>query len=139
VAAAAGSPCDWCQATTDGYERLSALGPQRSDAIGRARAPIEAGDDHPRYQYQFYFATERGIVGYEKYRYDFAKLIWKSASPNWNFDDATFARTAAADGASYRKKFTGRYSHRFLERIGHNVPQEAPQAFAQAILDVDGY
>ena len=46
--------------------------------------------------YQFYFATERGQSGYEKYRHDFSKLIWKLASPKWNFDDATFDRTAAS-------------------------------------------
>jgi pimeloyl-ACP methyl ester carboxylesterase len=46
--------------------------------------------------YQFYFATERGRLGYEKYRRDFNKLIWQIASPKWNFDDATFDRSAAA-------------------------------------------
>ena len=46
--------------------------------------------------YQFYFATERGRAGYEKYRRDFAKLIWQLASPKWNFDDATFDRSAAS-------------------------------------------
>ena len=46
--------------------------------------------------YQFYFATERGREGYDKYRHDFAKLIWQIASPKWNFDDATFDRTAAS-------------------------------------------
>ena len=145
--------------------------------------------------YQYYFATERGRVGYDKNRHDFAKLIWKIASPKWNFDDATFDRTAsslnnpdhvsivihnyrwrlslaegdpqyddlerklqeapviavpaitigsdfdgaAADGTSYAKQFSGKYSHRILKGIGHNVPQEAPQEFAAAILDVDGY
>ena len=44
--------------------------------------------------YQFYFATERGRAGYEKYRHDFNKLIWKLASPQWQFDDATFDRSA---------------------------------------------
>ena len=147
--------------------------------------------------YQFYLATERGRAGYDKYRHDFAKLIWQLASPNWNFDDATFERSAAsfdnpdhvsivihnyrwrlalADGepkyagldkrlaagpvvtvptitmegdangaphpepASYAKKFSGKYSHRTITGgIGHNLPQEAPQAFAQAVVDVDGY
>ena len=145
--------------------------------------------------YQYYFATERGRAGYDKYRHDFNKLIWQVASPNWNFDDATFDRTAAAfnnpdhvsivihnyrwrqslaagepqyddlekrlaeapviavptitiasdfdgagaDGTSYAKKFSGRYSHRILKGIGHNVPQEAPQAFAQAVVEVNGY
>jgi pimeloyl-ACP methyl ester carboxylesterase len=147
--------------------------------------------------YQFYFATERGRAGYDKNRHDFNKLIWQIASPKWNFDDATFDRSAAsfenpdhvgivihnyrwrlalaegepqyadldkrlaqgpvitvptitlegdANGAphpepsSYAKKFSGRYSHRLITGgVGHNLPQEAPQAFAQAVIDVDGY
>ena len=145
--------------------------------------------------YQYYFATERGRVGYAENRSDFAKLEWKIASPKWDFDDATFDRTAAsfnnpdhvdivihnyrwrlaladgdpqyddlerklaaapvitvptitiasdfdgaaADGKAYAKQFSGRYSHQVLEGIGHNVPQEAPQAFADAIVEVDGY
>jgi pimeloyl-ACP methyl ester carboxylesterase len=143
--------------------------------------------------YQYYFSTERGVLGYTQNRHDFNKLIWKNASPKWAFDDATFDRTAASfnnpdhvgvvihnyrwrlglaegdpqydsieqelvsgptitvptitiasdfDGAamggeSYRSKFVGPYSHRIFAEIGHNVPQEAPQKFAQAILDVD--
>jgi pimeloyl-ACP methyl ester carboxylesterase len=147
--------------------------------------------------YQFYFATERGRAGYDKYRHDFARLIWQLASPKWKFDDATFDRSAAsfdnpdhvgivihnyrwrlalaegeskyddldkrlaagpvitvptitmegdANGAphlepsAYAKKFSGKYSHRTIKGgIGHNLPQEAPQAFAQAVVDVDGY
>jgi pimeloyl-ACP methyl ester carboxylesterase len=147
--------------------------------------------------YQFYFATERGRAGYEKYRHDFARLIWQIASPKWNFDDATFDRSAASfdnqdhvaivihnyrwrigvadgearyddlerklalapaiavptitmegdangaphlDASAYAKKFTGKYEHRLIRGgIGHNLPQEAPQAFAQAIVDVDKY
>jgi pimeloyl-ACP methyl ester carboxylesterase len=147
--------------------------------------------------YQYYFATERGRAGYEKYTKDFAKLIWQIASPKWKFDNATFERTAAsfdnpdhvsivihnyrwrlslaegepkyddlekrlaafpvitvptitlqgdADGAprpdpsSYAKKFSGKYSHRLIKGgIGHNLPQEAPQAFAAAVVEVDGY
>ncbi|HEX7741593.1 MAG TPA: alpha/beta hydrolase, partial [Sphingobium sp.] len=46
--------------------------------------------------YQYYFATERGRAGYDKYRHDFAKLIWQTASPKWDFDDATFDRSAAS-------------------------------------------
>jgi pimeloyl-ACP methyl ester carboxylesterase len=147
--------------------------------------------------YQFYFATERGRAGYDKNRHDFNKLIWQIASPKWNFDDATFDRSAASfenpdhvgivihnyrwrlalaegepqyadldkrlaqspvitvptitlegdangaphpDPSSYAKKFSGRYAHRLITGgIGHNLPQEAPQAFAQAVIDVDGY
>ena len=145
--------------------------------------------------YQYYFATDRGRAGYEKYRRDFNKLIWKLASPKWAFDDATYERTAPAfdnpdhvaivihnyrwrlalaqgesryddfekqlsqapviavptitlegdaNGAphpspsSYAKRFSGPYSHREVKGgVGHNLPQEAPAAFAKAIEDVD--
>jgi pimeloyl-ACP methyl ester carboxylesterase len=145
--------------------------------------------------YQYYFATDRGREGYDKYRHDFSKLIWQLASPKWNFDEATFNRSAAAfdnpdhvaivihnyrwrlglaegearfddlekrlaaapaitvptitlegdaNGAphpepgTYAKKFSGKYEHRTITGgIGHNLPQEAPEAFAQAVLDVD--
>ncbi|MBI3474162.1 MAG: alpha/beta hydrolase [Acidobacteria bacterium] len=147
--------------------------------------------------YQYYFASERGRAGYEKYRRDFAKLIWGLASPKWNFDDPTFDRSATsfdnadhvaivihnyrwrldlaegeakyddlekrlakgpaikvpsitlegeangaphADASSYAKKFSGRYEHRLITGgIGHNLPQEAPDAFAKAVIDVDGF
>lgn len=146
--------------------------------------------------YQFYFATERGRIGYEKYRYEFAKLIWKIASPKWNFNDATFARTATSfnnpdhvnivihnyrwrlslangepeyndiekklaeapvitvpsitlegdangaphpDSSAYAKKFSGKYLHRLLKDVGHNLPQESPKDFANAIIEVDSY
>jgi pimeloyl-ACP methyl ester carboxylesterase len=162
-----------------------------SQAAGMVPLPPEA---ELQWWYQFYFATERGRAGYEKYRHDFSKLIWRTASPKWEFDDATFDRSAAAfdnpdhvaisihnyrwrlglaagepkydeqeqrlaqapdiavptitlesdangaphpDPAAYARKFTGKYSHRLItEGIGHNLPQEAPQAFAQAIVDV---
>jgi pimeloyl-ACP methyl ester carboxylesterase len=158
---------------------------------GKLPAPPKAEFD---FWYQFYFATERGRAGYEKYRGEFSKLIWQTASPKWTFEDATFDRSAAAfdnpdhvdivihnyrwrlglaqgesrydelekrlakspvitvptitlegdaNGAShpepsaYAKKFSGRYAHRTITGgIGHNLPQEAPQAFAAAILDV---
>ena len=164
-----------------------------SQEAGRMPLPPAA---ELQWWYQFYFATERGRAGYEKYRHDFAKLIWQLASPKWNFDDATFDRSAAAfenpdhvaitihnyrwrlglaDGegkyeefekrlatpvitvptitlegdangaphpepSSYTKKFSGKYSHRTITGgIGHNLPQEAPQAFAEAVVDVDAY
>jgi pimeloyl-ACP methyl ester carboxylesterase len=145
--------------------------------------------------YQFYFATERGRAGYEKYRRDFNKLIWQLASPKWNFDEATFERSAASfdnpdhvrivihnyrwrlglaegeqkydelekrlaaapvitvpaitlegdangaphpDAGSYAKKFSGKYAHRVVKGgVGHNLPQEAPREFAQAVIEVD--
>ncbi len=146
--------------------------------------------------YQFYFATERGRVGYDKYRREFAKLIWHTASPKWNFDDVTFNLSAASfdnadhvsivihnyrwrlglaegeaqyddlekqltdspvitvptitlegdangaphpDPGTYAAKFSGKYAHRTISGgVGHNLPQEAPQAFAEAIVDVGG-
>ncbi len=147
--------------------------------------------------YQFYFATERGRLGYDKNRHDFAKLIWKQASPKWNFDDSTFDRSAAAfdnpdhvsivihnyrwrlglaegepkyddlekrlaespvitvptitlegdangaphpDPSAYAKKFSGKYENRIIKGgIGHNLPQETPKDFAQAVIDVDRF
>jgi pimeloyl-ACP methyl ester carboxylesterase len=142
--------------------------------------------------YQYYLATERGKRGYRENTNEFNKLIWRLASPKWDFDDATFDRTAAsfdnpdhvdvvihnyrwrlrlaegerqyeelearlfgrpviavpaitigsdfdganADGGAYASQFSGEYSHRILDGIGHNVPQEAPDAFADAILEV---
>jgi len=147
--------------------------------------------------YQFYFATERGRAGYDANRRDLAKLVWKTNSPKWDFDDATFDRAAtsldnpdhvaivihnyrwrlglaegearyddlekrlaegptigvptitldgeangiapASDGMSYAQKFTGKRTHRIVAGAGHNLPQEAPQAFANAVIEVDGY
>lgn len=145
--------------------------------------------------YQYYFSTERGEKGYKDNTYDFNKLIWKIASPLWNFDKATYDQTAqsfnnpdhvaivihnyrwrlslakgetkydalekklftrpvitvpsitissdfdgaAIDGKAYADRFTGKYSHKILKGIGHNVPQEDPKSFADAIVEVDGY
>jgi pimeloyl-ACP methyl ester carboxylesterase len=186
---------------------MAALWPERCRAIvsvsgyligsqkaNQAPLPPEA---ELQWWYQYYFATERGRSGYERYRSNFAKLIWQIASPRWEFDEATFDRTAQsfdnpdhvdivihnyrwrlglADGepeyedlerrlaeapviavpaitlegdangaphpdpASYTGKFTGRYTHRLVAGgVGHNLPQEAPQAFAEAVVEVDGY
>jgi pimeloyl-ACP methyl ester carboxylesterase len=162
-----------------------------SQTVGKLPLPPEA---ELQWWYQYYFATERGRAGYERYRREFAKLIWRTASPRWNFDDATFERTAAsfdnpdhvaivihnyrwrlglADGeaeyaelegqlaagpvitvpaitlegdangaphpepSAYAEKFSGPYSHRTIGGgIGHNLPQEAPEAFADAVLEV---
>jgi len=192
---------DWGARTAD---IVAALWPERCDGLvsvsgyligsqeaGKLPLPPEA---ELQWWYQYYFATERGRAGYEKYRREFARLIWRTASPKWSFDDATFERSAAsfdnpdhvaivihnyrwrlglADGegeyaelerrlaeapavtvpaitlegdangaphpepSAYAGKFTGEYSHRTIEGgIGHNLPQEAPEAFADAILDV---
>jgi pimeloyl-ACP methyl ester carboxylesterase len=192
---------DWGARTAD---IIAALWPERCKALvsvsgyligsqeaGRMPLPPKA---ELQWWYQFYFATERGRAGYEKYRRDFSKLIWQIASPQWNFDDATFERTVQAldnadhvaivihnyrwrlglaegearydeyekrlaqgpvitvptitmegdaNGAphpqpsAYAKMFSGKYSHRTISGgIGHNLPQEAPQAFAEAVVDV---
>ena len=186
---------------------IAALWPTRCKALvsvsGYLVSSIEASK-HPlppkaeyNWWYQYYFATERGREGYDKYRRDFAKLIWELASPKWHFDAATFDRSAASldnpdhvnivihnyrwrlglaagesqyedlekrlapgpvinvptitlegdangaphpEPASYRNKFAGKYTHRTITGgIGHNLPQEAPQAFADAIMEVDGH
>jgi pimeloyl-ACP methyl ester carboxylesterase len=159
-------------------------------------APLPPQAEHA-WWYQFYFATDRGRAGYDRYRREFSKLIWQLASPEWAFDDATFARSAAAfdnpdhvaivihnyrwrigaaegepqyddleqrlagtpaiavptitlegdangaphlDASAYAARFTGKYEHRVVEGgVGHNLPQEAPQAFAQAIVDVAAF
>ena len=164
-----------------------------SQEAGKVPLPPEA---ELQWWYQYYFATERGRAGYDKYRHDFAKLIWRIASPQWDFDDATFDRSAASfdnpdhvaiaihnyrwrlglaegegkyqelekrlagaplitvptitlegdangaphpDPSAYAEKFSGTYSHRTIEGgIGHNLPQEAPEAFARAVIEVDG-
>jgi pimeloyl-ACP methyl ester carboxylesterase len=192
---------DWGARTAD---IVAALWPQRCKALvsvsgyligsqeaGKAPLPPEA---ELQWWYQFYFATERGRAGYDKNRHDFAKLIWRLASPKWTFDDATFDRSAAAfenpdhvaivihnyrwrlglaegeakydeiekrlaqapviavptitlegdaNGAphppasAYAKMFSGRYAHRVVGGgVGHNLPQEAPRAFADAVLEV---
>ena len=186
---------------------IAALWPQRCKAlvsvsgylltnVEDSKHPLPPTAEHD-WWYQFYFATERGRAGYEKYRHDFAKFIWQTASPKWNFDAATFDRSAAAldnpdqvsivihnyrwrlglaagepqyddlekrlatapvitvptitlEGdangaphpppAAYSKKFSGKYTHRNIEGgIGHNLPQEAPSAFADAVIEVTGY
>jgi pimeloyl-ACP methyl ester carboxylesterase len=179
---------DRCQAlvSVSGY----LIGSQAGNA-----APLPPAAEYP-WWYMYYFATERGRAGYDKYRREFNKLIWQLASPKWAFDDATFARTAAAfdnpdhvaivihnyrwrlglatgesryddleqrlaaappigvptitlegdangaphsDPSAYAAKFSSKYVHRTISGgIGHNLPQEAPQAFAQAIIDASG-
>ena len=194
---------DWGARTAD---IVAALWPERcsglvsvsgyligSQAAGQVPLPPEA---ELQWWYQYYFATDRGRAGYEQYRREFSKLIWRTASPRWNFDDETFDRSAAsfdnpdhvaivihnyrwrlglADGepeyaeleqrlaegplitvptitlegdangaphlepAAYAAKFSGSYSHRTIEGgIGHNLPQEAPEAFSDAVLELAG-
>jgi pimeloyl-ACP methyl ester carboxylesterase len=192
---------DWGARTAD---IVAALWPERckalvsvsgyligSQEINKAPLPPKA---ELSWWYQYYFATERGRAGYDKYRREFSKLIWQLASPQWKFDDATFDRSASAfdnpdhvaivihnyrwrldlakgearyddierklatlplisvptitmegdangaphpQPAAYRPKFSGKYAHRLISGgIGHNLPQEAPSAFADAVIDV---
>jgi pimeloyl-ACP methyl ester carboxylesterase len=194
---------DWGARTCD---IIAALWPARCKALvsvsGYLIGSREAGktplppDAEHQWWYQYYFATERGRAGYEKYRREFAWLIWQLASPKWRFDDVTFETSAAAfdnpdhvaivihnyrwrlglaegeasydelerrlaagptikvptitlegdangaphqDPSAYAGKFVGKYAHRVVTGgVGHNLPQEAPAAFAQAIMDVEG-
>lgn len=193
---------DWGARTAD---IVAALWPQRCQALVSVSGYLigsqaaNAAPLPPRAElawwYQFYFATERGRQGYASHTHDFARLIWRTASPDWAFDAQTFARSAAAldnpdhvaitvhnyrwrlglaEGESrydemerrlaafppvqipaitlegdangaphpragdYRARFVGPYEHRLIEGgIGHNLPQEAPHAFARAIIDAD--
>jgi pimeloyl-ACP methyl ester carboxylesterase len=196
--------CDWGARTVN---IIAALWPERCSGmvsvsgylIGSRelnRMPLPPKNEL-EWWYQFYFATERGRAGYDENRREFSRLIWQTASPRWNFDDATFNRSAAAfdnpdhvavvihnyrwrlslaegearydalenrlaqfpnigvptitlegdangaphlDPSAYAKRFTGKYAHRNVAGgIGHNLPQEAPQAFAQAIIDVESF
>jgi pimeloyl-ACP methyl ester carboxylesterase len=194
--------CDWGARTAN---IMAAVWPERckamvsvsgyligSQAANRMPLPPKSELD---WWYQFYFATERGRAGYAQNTREFAKLIWKLASPTWQFDDAIFERSAAAfdnpdhvaivihnyrwrlglaegerrydaiehrlaqfpdigvptitlegdangaphpEPSAYARKFTGAYEHRTIGGgIGHNLPQEAPDAFARAIVDAD--
>jgi pimeloyl-ACP methyl ester carboxylesterase len=196
--------CDWGARTAC---IIAALWPERckelvsvsgylisSQEAGKIPLPPKA---ELQWWYQYYFATERGRAGYDKYRRDFAKLIWQIASPKWNFDDPTFERSAVSfdnpdhvqivvhnyrwrlglaegeskydelekrlaeapvitvptitlegdangaphpDAGSYARKFSGKYAHRVITGgIGHNLPQEAPQDFARAVVEADSY
>ena len=195
---------DWGARTAD---TMAALWPERckalvsvsgyligSQATGKVPLPPKG---ELQWWYQFYFATDRGKEGYENYRRDFAKLIWQLASPKWNFDDATFDRSAAsfdnadhvaivihnygwrqgliageskydalerrlamgpvitvptitlegdangaphAEPSTYAQQFSGKYAQRTIAGgVGHNLPQEAPEAFAKAVVDVDRF
>jgi pimeloyl-ACP methyl ester carboxylesterase len=194
---------DWGARTAD---VMAVLWPERVKAIVSVSGYLissPAGNQTPvppqaasAFWYQYYFTTEVGKAGYAKYLDEFNKFIWHQASPKWNFDDATYNRTAAsfnnadhvdivihdyrwrlglADGerqyddlakrlaalpvvtvpaitmegdsngaahapsTAYRDKFSGKYDYRLIGGVGHNIPQEAPQAFAQAVIDVDGF
>jgi pimeloyl-ACP methyl ester carboxylesterase len=201
IAKATLAGCDWGARTAN---IVAALWPERCAAMvsvsgylignpeaGKIPLPPKA---ELQWWYQYYLATERGRAGYDKYRRDFAKLIWQLASPKWNFDDAVFDRSATAldnpdhvaivvhnyrwrlglaegetkyvdlekrlaaapaitvptitlegeengaphpEASAYAKKFSGKYAHRIVTGgVGHNLPQEAPQAFADAVIAV---
>ena len=192
---------DWGARTAD---IVAALWPERCSGLVSVSGYLIAGQQagelplapqaERQWWYQYYFATERGRAGYERHRREFARLIWQTASPRWDFDEATFQRSAASldnpdhvaividnyrwrigltdgeprydalerrlaaapvidvptitlegdangaphqDPSSYAEKFSGPYSHRTIAGgIGHNLPQEAPEAFAQAVTDL---
>ncbi|MFD7668729.1 alpha/beta fold hydrolase [Streptomyces sp. NPDC059788] len=197
---------DWGSRTAD---IVAALWPERVKAlvsvsgylitnVEAQQEPLPAKAEYA-WWYQYYFATERGRRAMQDTakRLELCRLVWDTVSPTWDFDDATFARTARAfenpdyadivihnyrwrlgladgerrydryekqlaarpvigvptitldaerdpftapgNGASYRDRFTGAYEHRTLTGIGHNLPQEAPDAFARAVVDVDHF
>jgi len=194
---------DWGSRTGD---IIAALWPQRCKALvsvsgylitnlAANKLPLPPKDEND-WWYQYYFSTERGVLGLTKYRYQLGEFVWKFNSPTWHFSGATYNQTAqafnnpdyvaivignyrwrlslapsepeyasiesrlqkapdiavptitidgeydpftlAGNGAAYRDKFTGKYAHQTLP-VGHNVPQEAPQAFAEAVVKVDHF
>jgi len=193
--------CDWGARTAN---VIAALWPERCKAMVSVSGYLIGSRDASRmplppkaelqWWYQYYFATERGRAGYDKYRREFARLIWQLASPKWNFDEAVFDRSAVSldnpdhvaivvhnyrwrlgladgepkygelekrlaqspdisiptitlegdangaphpDASAYAGKFSGKYEHRVVTGgIGHNLPQEAPEAFAKAVIDI---
>jgi pimeloyl-ACP methyl ester carboxylesterase len=202
IATATIGGCDWGARTAN---IVAALWPERCKAMVSVSGYLIGSRDANKmplppkvelqWWYQYYFATERGRAGYDRYRRDFAGLIWQLASPKWNFSDAVFERSAASldnpdqvavvihnyrwrldlaegeskyddlekrlaqapdisvptitlegdangaphpDSSIYARKFTGKYQHRLITGgVGHNLPQEAPRPFADAIVDVD--
>jgi pimeloyl-ACP methyl ester carboxylesterase len=161
--------------------------------IARAMNPARLSQELA-YWYQWYFQIERGRAGLAANRREIARLLWRQWSPNWQFDEETFARTASAfdnpdfvdvaihsyrhrygvaegdpryadlerrlaafppitvpaitldgdsdgvafasDGTAQAAKFSGKRVHRVVPRAGHNLPQEEPEAFAAAVLEV---
>ncbi len=201
IAKATVGGCDWGARTAN---IIAALWPERCKALVSVSGYLIGSQEANKmplppkaeleWWYQYYFATERGRAGYDKHRREFSKLIWQLASPKWDFDDATFDRSAAAfdnpdhvsivihnyrwrlglaegeakydelerrlaafpsigvptitlegdangaphpDPRAYAKRFTGRYEHRLIAGgVEHNLPQEAPNDFAQAVIDI---
>ena len=190
---------DWGSRTGD---IIAALWPERVQALvsgggylitnlAAERLPLPPKAENA-WWYQYYFDTERGVLGLTKYRYELGLFVWKFNSPTWKFSTKTYNQTAAAftnpdyvrivignyrwrqgrqvaepqyasiedklqkspkiavptitidgeydpftapgNGAAYRDMFTGKYQHRVFP-VGHNLPQEAPQAFTQAVID----
>ncbi|MFH8625911.1 alpha/beta fold hydrolase [Streptomyces vietnamensis] len=195
---------DWGSRTAD---IIAALWPERVKALVSTSGyvitdrkmqlePAAPAVEH-NWWYQWYFATDRGkkAMENEEQRIALCRFVWTLVSPNWNFDDATYARTVEAfknpdyaaivlfnyrwriglidgearydryekklagqppiqvptvtldaaldpftapgDGSSYRGHFTGPYAHHTFANVGHNLPQEAPTAFAQAVVEAD--
>jgi pimeloyl-ACP methyl ester carboxylesterase len=163
--------------------------------IARAMVPAKP-EREVAIWYQYYFQLERGRAGLAANRREIAKILWRQWSPNWQFDDASFERTAlahdnpdyveivihsyrhrfgladgdpqyadlqrrlaalpaisvpaitldgaadgvvpATDGMASSAKFTGGRLHRVIPRAGHNLPQEEPEAFAAAVMELIG-
>jgi pimeloyl-ACP methyl ester carboxylesterase len=182
---------DWGSRTGD---IIAALWPQRCKALvsvsgylitnlAANKLPLPPAAENA-WWYQYYFTTERGVLGLTEYRAEMGEFIWKFNSPTWHYSQQTYVAivigdyrwrlslapsepeyasierklqrapvigvptitvdgqfdpfTPPGDGKAYRDHFTGRYEHRVFP-VGHNVPQEAPQAFAQAVIDVDRF
>jgi pimeloyl-ACP methyl ester carboxylesterase len=163
--------------------------------IARAMEP-DVPENERGLWYQYYFQVERGRAGLQRDRRALCRLLWRTWSPAWAFDDATFERSAAAfdnpdfvdvvihsyrhrfglvpgdpaladverrlaaqppiavpaltfdgtdDGvrppapaARHAHRFAGPRTHEIVPGVGHNMPQEAPERFARAVLALVG-
>jgi pimeloyl-ACP methyl ester carboxylesterase len=81
--------------------------------IAAAATPLPPEQEF-RFWYQYYFHTERGRAGLAANRGEFCRLLWRLWSPNWPFDDATYARTAASfDNPDFVDVVIQSYRHRY--------------------------
>ena len=161
--------------------------------LSRAMVPAPPENEEAMW-YEYYFQLERGRAGLAANRRKIARMLWEEWSPDWDFDDATFDRSAGAldnpdfvdvaihsyrhrfgnadgdpryaelekrlaamppitlpavtldgdsdgviaagDGSASAAEFAARRIHRVVKGAGHNIPQEAPEAFAAAVMEL---
>ena len=106
-----------------------------------------APEQEQRWWYQYYFHTERGRAGLQTNRRELCRLLWKLWSPNWNFDDATYARTAESfDSPDFVDVVIHSYRHRYgyapgdpaYETVEHDLAGQPPITVPAIVLQGEG-